>query len=195
MQRDETSSRNPKDTMNALFDQFVQRRIKNCEFTVSPVDTAKELELWLTKLDQFYAVIARTLRPWTERGSVQLILEEFTLDEFPVGPYQARRGRIIIGDEMLRLDPIGTFLIGSRGRVDMRNGFSTSRFVIVPPGASTSRFNPHVDPANPDAGVIFDDPPIEEWVWKLMTPSPRIHYIDLTPMLFREQLMGLIDDE
>jgi hypothetical protein len=117
-----------------------------------------------------------------------------TLTEEQLGSYPAKAGRIVIGNQVVELKPLGTFLIGARGRVDMVGPRGIARFVIVPPDAKgftvrVSVVKPGERPTSPEKPTV----PPSAWRWKLVTSPPRISYIELTQESFRDALVGVVD--
>jgi len=173
--------------MNTKFDQFIQEHIAS--LPAQAIDLETEKNLWLKKLDDLYELVERSLAPHLKPGSIRLISRTIELHEEQLGNYQVPAIDIAVGRAIVELVPIGTFLIGVRGRVDMTGPRGTARLVIAPEGSTTPTFRittPLLDPAqHPESP--------EAWVWKISTPPPRITYIDLTEESFRETLMGVID--
>jgi hypothetical protein len=173
--------------MNTKFDQFIKEHIAS--LPAQAIDLETEKNLWLEKLDALYDLVERSLAPYLKPGSIRLNFRTIDLYEDQLGNYQVPSLDISVGRAIVKLNPIGTFLIGVRGRVDMNGPRGTARFVIAPSGSPTPTFPTAVPFLNrsPDAGLS------EAWVWKISTPPPRITYIDLTEESFREALMGVVD--
>lgn len=179
--------------MSDKFDQFVNKQIGSSENDGGTLDLDKEKEMWLEKLGQLYSLVEESLAEYIADGRINIERSDMALTEELLGTYIVQEARIIIGRQLVKLTPIGTFLIGARGRVDMSGPRGITRFTIVPPGARA----PHVRVTVVVLGQMLptDEPIVqpETWVWKIATPPPRITYIDLTKESFREALMSVID--
>jgi hypothetical protein len=99
-----------------------------------------------------------------------------------------------IKGQEVELDPIGTNLIGARGRADMHGRRGTVRFVLV--GKTSSRPNVRVSLADASKGsrteIASKDSEIE-WSWKIATPPPRIEYLELNQESFLDSLLEVIN--
>ncbi|WP_156516572.1 hypothetical protein [Paraburkholderia caribensis] len=179
--------------MSDKFDQFVKKQVESSKSGGGQIDLEKEKSMWLQKLDQLYSLIEDGLSDYIKDGSIRLSFVETTLTEDLLGTYAVREAHITIGTQSVKLRPLGTFLIGARGRVDMTGPRGITRFTIVPPDATAPRvrvtvLSPGQTPPQQEAVA-----PPETWVWKIATPPPRITYIDLTPETFREALIGVVN--
>ena len=58
------------------------------------------------------------------------------LNEENIGTYTATRLKVVIGDEDITLTPIGTLLIGAKGRVDVEGSARTSRLILIDKNAT-----------------------------------------------------------
>ncbi|GHU27452.1 hypothetical protein AGMMS50256_07360 [Betaproteobacteria bacterium] len=174
--------------MSANFDEFIRSQVESS--TAVKIDLEKNKGMWLLKLDELYQLIEESLRQYIDKGNIQLEYKNVSLSEELLGTYDAKAAYIKVGRHVVKLDPIGTFLIGARGRVDMTGPNGIVRFVIVPPGSS----GPNVILIRQESQTqqVPETPP-ENWVWKISTPPPRITYIDLTDESFRSSLMGVVD--
>jgi hypothetical protein len=140
-------------------------------------------------------MVSDSLSEYIADGSIKLQFSDIVLHEELLGNYKVREARITVGKQVVNLKPIGTFLIGARGRVDMTGPRGVARFMVVPPESRglSVRVTVSVVGSAPTAPPI-EKPvaPPESWVWKLASGPPRITYIDLTKESFREVLMGVV---
>lgn len=114
-----------------------------------------------------------------------------TLVEENIGNYQAPMTTITIGNILVKLEPIGTLLIGARGRVDMKGPKGIARLVIVPKESNGPSVRVEVILPGQTPSPRAELPPVSEWVWKLASSPPRITYTDLTKESFLDALMGV----
>lgn len=179
--------------MNDKFDQFVKKQVQSLEASGGKLSIEKEKAMWLEKLDQLYSLVRESLSKYIHEGSIELELSDIDLTEELLGTYRVQEARITVGQQVVKLTPVGTFLIGARGRVDMTGPRGSARFTIVPPGARAPKIRVTiVTPGETPSPSEPIDPP-ETWIWKIATPPPRITYIDLTHETFREALMGVVN--
>jgi len=139
---------------------------------------------WLKYLTDLYTIFEETLKPY--KGKVEINYDEVELIEEEIGKYKAPRMNIKIGDQKLVLQPIGTLLIATKGRVDILGGKGgTVKMVLV-----DSRKKSLMDHIN--VSVNFGGKPQQKeqvvdkdykikWEWKFVsTPMPG-KYFTVTP--------------
>ncbi len=167
------------------FDAFVQGQAMRMR-----TGTKQELEEWLAYLETFYKTIGGYLRSYEEQDQVRIDVRKRDIIEERIGPYQVDAWDITIGEFAVQLIPIGTNLIGAKGRVDMNGRGGTVRFVLVDKGASAPRISvtvhlgdaPLQKPAGPSPAPI-------DWAWKIATSPPSIRYLELTEETFFDALL------
>jgi hypothetical protein len=167
------------------FDAFVKRQqIEQQEAAQQEVvfDPKQQLSEWLDYL-----------RTYIDSGAAQIDYRDVRLNEEFSGPYMAKEMILKIGRPTVTFTPIGTMLIGMKGRVDVQgpagratlfllNKLATSaqsliRVTITRPGQSP--------PPPPSAEAIRQI----EWVWKISTPPPEMKFIELTQEAFFEMVL------
>lgn len=180
------------------FDEFIKQQAAHAQSQKNEgLTLQQEKQMWLDKLAELYVLVERSLGKYIAEGSIKWSLKAMDLTEEQLGTYTVQEGHITIGRQTVKLEPIGTFLIGARGRLDMNGPKGIARFVIVPPESNAPQVRVSVSIA--PTGEIQTQPtedrvsPPENWVWKIATPPPRVAYIDLNEETFRETLMGVVN--
>jgi hypothetical protein len=149
---------------------------------------------WLENLAHFYAMVEGYLAEFQNEGKVKLKTSSVTITEEHLGAYEAESRSILIGADKVDLVPIGTLLIGAKGRVDMVGPAGTAKFILTGKHANGVRISVTIRgetkpaqaaPAEPDAP--------EELVWKLATPPPKIRFFDLEPETFFSALTEVVN--
>ncbi len=189
---------------DTLFKDFVQRQ-QQPRSADEAIDWNKERDDWLGYLQELYARIAEYLDEYIKGGTIKLRDSMIELNEENIGAYKAKRLVIAIGAQEIVFTPVGTLLIGSKGRVDVEGSAGKSRLVLIdknltysrnmfrvtvtdnPPGVTTSTF--------PPGGNSMPSPeptpsPNEiEWAWKIVTRPPAMQFTELNKETFFEMLM------
>ena len=167
--------------MSATFDQFVD------QLTLSaPKDYSRELREWKKHLGILYKNIESYLKPYLKSGKIKISYEDKQIKEEMLGVYTVKSAIIAVGAQRIHLDPIGTFIIAAKGRVDMVGPRATVRLVLVDKNSSGPRIRVHT--------LIGDEKPpapaaVLGWSWKIALPPPKIHYIDLDQDVFQDAMM------
>jgi hypothetical protein len=173
-------------TTTKEFEEFVKRQ-KSSAVAEPPVDWDKERTDWIAHLDSLYKRVKSFLRKY----KIKIDYQETELYEENLGTYPVRTMIVHIGRQEIRLSPVGTLLIGSKGRVDVEGPYGKAALVLVDKDAVGPRPRVRVRIMDPKEKV---QPEIEkekkiEWVWKIATRPPAIQYIDLNTESFLQLIM------
>jgi hypothetical protein len=175
------------------FDDFVKRQqqLSAAAEQEVPFDPKKELEDWLHYLNVLYSDIQAYLKDYISGGSISFRIENKEMNEDFSGPYFAPKMIIRIGLQEITLDPIGTMLIGSKGRVDVIGKAGTSRLTLTNKKITNAQQLVSVkvvDPRNPPE----PKKPVRqeiEWVWKIISRPPALSFIELNKESFLQMLL------
>ena len=147
------------------FDAFVKAQQKSAQD--ADIDWNKERDAWLEHLDALYKKIEELLGDYVKSGQILLRYQEVQLNEEDIGTYSARRLIIKIGGKEIVLEPIGTQLIGTKGRVDVTGPAGSTRIMLVDKEAARPRVRVtvQINPKRPAVPELPDKP--LDWTWKL----------------------------
>jgi hypothetical protein len=173
------------------FDDFVKRQ-QTTTSDEPPVDWTKERDEWLTFLGILYSRIESFLKTYLSSDQIRCEYNDVELNEENIGSYMARRMVLKIGRQEVTFTPIGTSLIGMKGRVDVLGPAGSARIVLVNKKAtgarslirvtvSSSSRTPNVVPSGAAEPI--------EWDWKIASPPPEMRFIDLTKEAFFEMVL------
>ncbi len=179
---------------DTLFKDFVQRQ-QQPRPGDETIDWSKERDEWLSYLQQLYARITEYLDEYIKGGTIKLRDSMIELNEENIGAYKAKRLVIAIGAQEIVFTPVGTLLIGSKGRVDVEGSAGKSRLVLIdkrltnpsqmvrvtvttiPPRGSP----PSTEPATSTKEI--------EWAWKIVSRPPAMQFTELNKETLFEMLM------
>jgi hypothetical protein len=182
-----------KDDNGDKFDAFVRSQQPAPQDT-APIDWAKERDEWLQYLDELYRTTESFLKKYIESGEIKCEYREIQLNEEDIGSYTARQMIIRIGRQEVVLKPVGTLLIGSKGRVDVVGPAGRTRFLLVDSESSgpNIRISVYI-PGRPPP--LVPEPPKREikWAWKIATSPPTVRYIDLTKESLFQALLEVVN--
>ncbi len=172
---------------NKDFDEFVKRQQPLSE--VERVDWDKRREEYLAHVNSLYEKVTGFLREYVDQGSIRLSFEEAQLNEENIGRYTARKMIIHIGRREIALRPIGTFLIGSSGRVDVEGSAGRAKLALVDKDADSMRSAMRIigpgEPRPPEPKA----PKKIEWTWRIITSPPAVAFVELNKDSFFQVLM------
>lgn len=160
------------------FEKFLEQE---AEEESSVIDYEQEKKEWLTKIDEFYALIQEFIGNYLKQGKIIQEWKIIQLQEDYFGEYDVKQLMLKIGKKRLIFKPIGRFLIGfNRGRIDLSSDIGTVRFVLLPKDLESPQIT---DFNNSHA----------KWCWKIATSPPKVSYLELTEQSFFESLMEVIN--
>ena len=175
------------------FDEYLKKRRTDTE-AVMQIDWSTKRDDWLQYLADFYNQVETFLGEYRESGDVAFNYGEKDIHEEFIGQYRARSLRIRIKDKDVVLDPVGTNLIGAKGRVDMIGDAGTIKFVLVDRRLNGPGLSVAIEPRDKQREVEQEkEADGIEWAWKIATPPPRIKYIEVNAESFFDALMEVIN--
>ncbi len=171
---------------NEKFEEFVQRQHE----PLHSGDWNKERNEWLRCLNDLYSHIRSFLSKYKE---IRTEYRPIRLEEEYIGSYTAKQMILKIGRQTVHLVPIGTVLIGSKGRVDAVGRMGRIQILLV-----DSRAKSPLDLVRVDVS-IGDKPPAAtkevseniQWEWKIVSRPPERRFEDLKPETFYKLLMDV----
>jgi hypothetical protein len=171
------------------FDKFVANQQEKDE----EIDWIDIREEWLKNLDSLYQRIVVFLQEYVASGSISHTFSNVELTEEHIGSYSANRMDIKIGRQRVAIVPVGTLLIGSRGRVDIVGSAGRALLLLVDERAKraadlikvTVTINEKVRPSSPT-----QKQPIA-WAWKIVTNGPVKKFVDFEKESFLTLLMEI----
>src|SRR5579863_7246613 len=86
---------------------------------------------WLRDLESLHHRVSDFLREYVADGSISYSFTEIQLTEENIGTYSAKRMDIRIGKQRVSLVPVGTLLVGSKGRVDAVGSAGRALILLV----------------------------------------------------------------
>jgi hypothetical protein len=182
---------NGKHNGNTDFAAFVKRQ-QAASAEEDRVDWSKERDDWLRRLNELYDQTESFLAEYVRTGEIRLNYRDIPLNEENIGSYTARQMILKIGRQEITMTPVGTLLIGVKGRVDVVGPAGRTRLVLVNSDASgpTPKVSVSIG-GQPDSSVAQASSKEIKWAWKIATSAPAIHYIELTQDSLFQALMEL----
>jgi len=133
------------------FAEFISRQRPPVAKDEKPIDWATEKEDWLKYLSDLYRMVESFLKEFIDSGQIALEYKNIELSEENIGRYTARAMTLAFGTNRITLAPIGTLLIGTRGRVDMTGPKGTVRLMLADKDSAGLKITVRVRDANTPA--------------------------------------------
>jgi hypothetical protein len=174
------------------FEKFLEQ--KGPARSETPTDWEAQKCKWLENLAKFYSAVEGYLAEFQKSGKVKLEMSKVLLTEERIGEYQADSMAIFLGPDKVTLVPIGTLLIGARGRVDMTGPAGTAKFILTGKHSNGIGISFNIAGETQPARETRPEPVTpDELVWKLATPPPKVHFIELKPETFFSALTEVVN--
>ncbi|MGA3042038.1 MAG: hypothetical protein ABSF54_14730 [Bryobacteraceae bacterium] len=165
---------------NTDFRAFVKRE-QTAAAEAERVDWAKERDDWLGHLRELYDQIESFLAEYIKAGEIGCNYRDIQLNEENIGSYSAPEMILKIGRQEIAMTPVGTLLIGSKGRVDVEGPAGRAHLLLVNSEASGPTMKVRISiGGNPEPPAAEAAPKEIKWKWKIATSPPTIQYIELT---------------
>ncbi len=141
------------------FEEFINQH------TLQTVDHRSDiLSEWMENLEGLYKTIESYLQPFIENKKIKITYQDVQLHEDGLGDYTVQEATITLGEKSLSLKPIGTLLIGAKGRVDLTGAYGTAKLIFADfskfPNVSTTDFQWMIP--NPSRAAIGIYAPLTE---------------------------------
>lgn len=178
------------------FDEFVKREYA-ASLTATdkkPFDPKHELDVWLEHLNSLYATLSEYVREYTDQGLITQEIGKIELWEEFSGKYSAPTMTIKMGLKEVRILPIGTMLIGSKGRADIVGVMGRARLVLLNSKVSARQMVSVriVDASKPSIPKPNEEQEIE-WVWKIVGSPLSPSFVDLSKESFLNAMLQVSD--
>lgn len=173
------------------FDEFLEKVTDNS--SEEAINWSVKRDEWLQSLSEFYGQISGFLAEYEKAGKVRHASSNHEIFEEYIGRYSVPVVEIGFGKHQVVLQPVGTNLIGAKGRVDLIGAYGTVKFVLVNKDAQGPRIKVDIWGDGEEPSQENHEEQAIEWNWKISTPPPNMQYISLTQDTFFSALMGVVD--
>ena len=160
------------------------------------IDWEAQKKEWLASVEKFYGDMEHWLKKYIDNGRITIEKGVERIQEEHIGKYQAASRVIKIGNDRVFLRPVGTLLLGARGRIDMEGPKATVKFILTgkhSDGIRISLSSPSKKNSVPESTKEPKAALFEEQVWKIATPPPNVQLIELTAESFFKSLIGVVN--
>lgn len=137
-------------------------------------DPQKEITDYKLKTSELYAKVESAIQELVQSDLCKTTKTPITLNEESLGAYSIESLVISFSKEKVVLEPVGTMLIGSKGRVDMKGPRGIEKFLLIRKGVSSPSQLISVSVSVGDAKVESKkSAPAQDiaWEWKMLPNS------------------------
>ena len=157
------------------------------------IDWQKQKEEWLDYIRSFYSSVESWLNPFKKAGKLTFKYKKSQLTEDYIGTYDVDIMIVDFAGQKLRLEPIGTLLIGTKGRIDMEGTRGRVQFILADKDSKGMKV---------DVSISVDSEPqkkeerqkVPNWTWKIvLRESRKISYEEFNEENFFDALMEIVN--
>ena len=176
------------------FESFLNKESGKVKKTIN---WEEKLTRWKSFINSLYLNINEWLKEYVKSGKIEIDTYDIEIYEEAIGKYTVRAMKIKLGDNIVKLIPIGTVLIGTIGRVDVVGESGTQKIILADKNATgpkieTNEFVPEKKKQHDERIIRISNTPVD-WKWKFTSNPPRIKYTELNQESFFECLMNVIN--
>lgn len=171
------------------FEDMLNKHIE--EKNEKKVDWDAQKEEWLGFIKQFYDSVELWLKPYLDQNKVSYEYRKISLTEDHIGTYEADIMIINFAGQQIKLKPIGTLLIGTKGRIDMEGARGRAQFILADKDSKEMKIGVSIS-TNGEASSEKHQRKIPDWTWKIVLREPRkIAYEDFNEDNFFNSLVEI----
>jgi hypothetical protein len=178
------------------FDEYIKKTAK--DETRNRDFRDRELTEWRYYLDALYDKVRGWLSEYIDKGQVNIDFHNKKIYEEFSGEYEVPEMLLSFSERHIIFEPIGTMLVGAKGRVNITGKNGSVAFILVDkklnrPNIQVNIFTSRKEREEFEKNRKPEDPSKKEWEWKIFSNNDSsIEYIPLTEDNFFDVIMGLI---
>ncbi|MBK1782599.1 hypothetical protein JHL22_15405 [Advenella sp. WQ 585] len=156
------------------FNEFL-KRVDQQKKETQAIDWEKKKNEWLAYLNKLYEKFNLYLEEYIAEGIITINYQNVSITEEYIGSYTAPEMIINLGNEQVILTPVGTNLIGAKGRVDIAGRLGSAQLVLI--DANTRNVNdplrkPESENQEPTNESEEKKALPKTWEWKFVSAPP-----------------------
>ncbi|ELI8161202.1 TPA: hypothetical protein ACVEY8_004042 [Yersinia enterocolitica] len=136
----------------------------------------EQINEYIILTNNLYKAIRESIKELVDDDLVSLRMEKISIYEEGLGDYNIESLYISFANEKVQLKPVGTMLIGSKGRVDMIGPKGIERFTLIRKGIKSPSQLIKVTVSVVGGGNLSTSPEkkltpkstIDDWEWKIL---------------------------
>ena len=150
--------------------------------TDSQIDWKKTKKEWLDFIEVFYNSVENWLKPYMKQKKLKFSYTTSVISEDYIGSYKVKKMLIVFAGQQVIVEPVGTLLIGTKGRIDMEGTRGRVQFILA-------------DKDSKGMKIGFSEKEkqnAQDWTWKIVVRDSRsIAYNEFNEDNFFSALMEI----
>jgi len=160
----------------------------------------RELTEWKEYIGILYRKIADVwLKEYLAKGLVSIKYEDRKIYEEFAGEYEVKALVLTINRQNITFEPVGTMLLGAKGRIDVFGKNGKASFVLVDKNLTEPNIQVRIFRTKKEKEEDYEQQKKQsvsrkvEWEWKIFINNGQINYEELNEDSFFDVIMGLIN--
>jgi len=154
------------------------------------IDWQKQKTDWLAFIKTFYAQVEAWFAPFQQEGKLSYQYKKIEITEDYVGTYDVDVMVVDFAGQRLTLEPSGTLLIGTKGKIVMEGARGSVQFILADKNSTGIKITESVS----ISGKQKTESKEPDWTWKIVLREPRrISYAEFTEENFFDALMEVVN--
>ncbi len=178
------------------FEQFLQNEVIEKR---NNINRGLYKDEWFRHLNKLFHNVEKVwLAEYVEQDKIQIKHSKIEIYEEAIGMYVTKELQIFIGERVAKLTPIGTMLIGTRGRADLIGLNGSIKFILADKKATSPKVEIKEFTSDEDWRLHMENKNKNtmnevELIWKITSNPPRVRFTELNQDTFLECLMQVIN--
>lgn len=157
------------------------------------IDWEEQKKDWLEFIRKFYVKVESWFEPYKLDGKLSYEFRKTQITEEYIGTYDVDVMVVDFAGQKITLEPLGTLLIGTKGRIDMEGARGRVQFILADKDSKGIKMTMSIS-----TGGQPNSEPKElrepDWTWKIvLRESRKISYADFTEENFFDALMEVVN--
>lgn len=154
------------------FLSFIERTLSQQH---PPLNWPERRSIWLAQIEALYKIVEDSLADFLTVGKIEIKRIPMEVAEEAVGTYSVKALIVRIGTLEVRFVPVGTYIFGAYGRVDLIGSLGKARLILVEKGGSPiPRVRVQAVESRPQLEEQGKAIPLPELEWKFATLPPDL---------------------
>lgn len=158
------------------------------------IDRKDQIQKWNLEIQKLYSQVEIWLKTSLQKNYVTLDKKPIQLEEEGPGKYTVESLEILVGKGKIIFEPIGMFIIGARGRVDILGPYGKKEMLLLlgENEVPEVRVTVHVAGLEKDKETQEIVPEPTNLAWKLAIKTPNLKVIPLSEDVFEQIIERLL---
>ncbi|MBN1006959.1 hypothetical protein [Amphritea pacifica] len=157
------------------------------------IDWQSQKDEWLAFIDQFYNTLEQWLSPYKEQGAVSYSYKDLQLTEEYIGTYTVKVMTVDFAGQRLTFEPIGTLLIGTKGRIDMEGVKGRVQFILADKDSKGMKVSVSIS-IDGEKQKEKKNQKTPDWTWKIvLRESRKVSFVEFNEENFFDALMEIVN--